>query len=166
MSRAGTQGPGKAGLSTAAKSAGSREHHARRAKVLKSEGNILTGNQVNAVSGSTPKVSRVSIGSGKSTGKQGLADNGKGSNYGSESKTDRGVTEGFSLSDQGLTARQTLEAAMQDPDADLSQRINAAKALAALDLRGAAAQSSAVSRMTRDELCAEIARIKGMIPAK
>jgi glycerol-3-phosphate O-acyltransferase len=55
---------------------------------------------------------------------------------------------------------------MQDPDADLSQRINAAKALAALDLRGAAGQSSAVSRMTRDELCAEIARIKGMIAAK
>jgi hypothetical protein len=54
-------------------------------------------------------------------------------------------------------------------DAEISEKISAAKALADIERRAGGAQGSGADRLTREELCAEIARIRaeiGHIPLK
>jgi hypothetical protein len=62
-----------------------------------------------------------------------------------------------------------LRFVLNSSDAEVSEKISAAKALADIERRAGGAQGSGADRLTREELCAEIARMRaeiGHIPLK
>lgn len=62
-----------------------------------------------------------------------------------------------------------LRSVLSSHDAEISEKISAAKALADIERRAGGAQGSGADRLTREELCAEITRIRaeiGHIPLK
>jgi hypothetical protein len=82
--------------------------------------------------------------------------------------------EGGGFTDQPIeitdkSPSEYLRWVLSSADAEISEKISAAKALADIERRAGAAQGSGADRLTREELCAEIARMRaelGHIPLK
>ena len=70
---------------------------------------------------------------------------------------------------EGSSPADYLRGVLSNSGAQISEKISAAKALADIERRAGGAQGSGADRLTREELCAEIARMRaeiGHIPLK
>lgn len=87
-------------------------------------------------------------------------------------ETQDGEEGGFTAQPIEITDKSPadyLRWVLSSGDAEISEKISAAKALADIERRAGGAQGSGADRLTREELCAEIARMRaeiGHIPLK
>jgi hypothetical protein len=74
---------------------------------------------------------------------------------------DSTISYGFTVQEPAEILREILA----DPTVTVAEKINAAKALDAIQKRGAEAREGRASRMSRGDLVAEIARVRSLLGA-
>jgi hypothetical protein len=79
----------------------------------------------------------------------------------SPTKRDSTISDGFTQQEPSEILREILA----DPTVTVAEKINAAKALDAIQKRGAEAREGRASRMSRGDLVAEIARVRSLLGA-
>jgi hypothetical protein len=79
----------------------------------------------------------------------------------SDTNRDSAISYGLTVQEPAEILREILA----DPTVTVAEKINAAKALDAIQKRGAEAREGRASRMSRGDLVAEIARVRSLLGA-